>query len=114
MPSVTRKTRRKLYLFVFAIIYALVFFEVGIMYQENNNKTRHEAGKKIIQESKMSRRKELLSDFHHEPHILLKSVLKGETVRNDTSFAIKKTTSTSESFKKVKYSRTGNSDVLVF
>lgn len=115
MLSVNRKIRRKLYLFIFATIYALFFFKVGIMYQENNSKMRQDAGKKIVEESKITRREDLISDFHHEPHILLKSLLKGEvttkTIHNDTSLTVGKTTSTSKSFNRVK---TENSDVLVF
>lgn len=77
-----------------------------------------EAGEKIIQESKLLRRKELLGDFHHEPHILLKSALKGEdtskTIRNNTSLTVGETASKSESFNRAKFPSTENSDVLVF
>lgn len=120
--GVSRKIRRKLYTFLFAVIYAFVFFEVGMKYQENNSKTKHKGQQNIvnIQESKILRRKELLSDWHHQPHILLKSALKGNVtaktmIQNDTtSFTIGKTTSSSrETFHRVKYSSTVNSDILV-
>jgi hypothetical protein len=100
-------------MFLFAAMYAFVFFEAGILYQDKYSKVSHEAGQQNVQESKMLRRKELLSDFHHEPHILLQSALKDE-VHNDTSFAIGKTTPSAETFKRIKLSNTESSDVLVF
>ena len=113
MPSMSRKIRRKLYMFVFAVMYAFIFFEAGILYQDKYSRMRLEAGQQNVQESKVLRRKELVSDFHHEPNIVLRSVIKGE-VNNDTSFAIEKTTSSLKSLKRIKPSNTDGSDFLVF
>jgi len=110
LSSMSRKTRRKLYVFAFAVMYAFVFFEAGILYQDKYRRMRHKAGQKTVQESKVLRTKELLSDFHHEPHILLQSALRGK-VHNDTSLG--KTTSSLESLKRVKLSNTDGSDFLV-
>lgn len=106
----SRKTRRKLYVIVFAVMYAFVFFKAGILYRDKYSKMRQEAEQETVQESKVLRRKELLSDFHHEPHIVLQSALRGE-VYNDTSFG--KTTPSLESLKRIKLSNTDGSDFLV-
>ena len=113
MPSVSRKIRRKLCMFVFAVLYAFIFFEAGILYQDKISNKRLEARQQNVQESKVFRRKELVSDFHHEPNVLLQSVIKGE-VNNDTRFAIGKTTSSLKSLKRIKPSNTDGSDFLVF
>ena len=113
MPSMSRKTRRKLYVVVFAVMYAFVFFEAGILYQEKYSKMEQEVGQQNAEELKVLHRKELLNDFHHQPHILLQMALRGD-VHNDTSFTIKKTTSSLKSLKKIKLSNTDGSDFLVF
>ena len=108
MPSMRRKSRRKLYVFVFAVMYAFVFFEAGILYQDKYSKMKQEAGQQNVEELKVLRRKELLNDFHHQPHILLQTA--SSEAHNDTSFTIKKTTSSL----KHKLSNTDGSDFLVF
>ena len=113
MPSMSRKIRRKLYMFVFAVMYAFIFFEAGILYQDKYSRMRLEAEQQNVQESKELHRKELVSDFHHEPNIVLQSVIKGE-VNNDTSFAIEKTTSSLKSLKRILPFNTDGSDFLVF
>ena len=113
MPSMSRKTRRKLCVFVFAIMYAFVFFEAGILYQDKCSKMKQEAGQQNAEELKVLHWKELLNDFHHQPHILLQTALGGE-VHNDTSFTIRKTTSSLKSLKRIKHPNTDGSDFLVF
>ena len=113
MPSMRRKSRRKLYVFVFAVMYAFVFFEAGILYQDKYSKMKQEAGQRNVEELKVLRREELLNDFHHQPHMLLQTASRGE-VHNNTSFTINKTTSSLKSLKRIKRSNTDDSDFLVF
>lgn len=111
MTIVSRNTRRKIFIFLFAIIYALIFFEVGIIYQENY-------GKKTNRTSEIWRRRELEIDFHHRPDVLIESVSRGEeitkTALDDSLRAIIKTTRPSYSVNKRKYPRQGDSDILEF
>jgi len=100
-------------MFVFAVLYAFIFFEAGTLYQDKNINMRLEARQQNVQESKVFRREELVSDFHHEPNILLQSVIEDE-INNDTRFAIGKTTSSLKSLKRIKPSKTDGSDFLVF
>ena len=97
MPAgaVSRRVRRTICVFTLAVIYAFVFFEVGILYQGNKNKRAQVTQQS--QQSKTSHKRESVSDFHHQPHILLKSLehkLKGEMSTrekiNSTSFSIGK------------------------
>ena len=111
MTIVSRNTRRKIFIFLFAIIYALIFFEVGIVYQENY-------GKKTNRTSEIWRRGELEIDFHHRLDVLIESVSRGEeitkTALDDSLRAIVKTTRPSYSVNKRKYPRPGDSDILEF
>ena len=94
-------------------MYAFVFFEAGILYQDKNSKLKQETGEQNVEELKGMRRNEQLNDFHHQPHMLLQTALRGE-VHNETSFTIKKTTSSLKSLKRIKLSNTDGSDFLVF
>lgn len=112
MPAgaVSRRVRRTICVFTLAVIYAFVFFEVGILYQGNKNKR-----------AQVTQQRESVSDFHHQPHILLKSLehkLKGEMSTrekiNSTSFSIGKMTSSSEAFDNVNGPMTQRSQLLFF
>ena len=72
MPGIGKKIRRNVCVFLLAVIYAFVFFKVSILYQESRNKTRQE--RQHSRGSKITHTKEILSHFHREPRILLKSL----------------------------------------
>lgn len=115
MRSVGRKIRRNACVFLLALIFAYVLFEVGMLYQEKQNEKRQEQERN--KGSMKTHRKESVRDISKKRDIVLKSLndkLKDVTERksNDAMILIGKLTSSPEK-KTAEGRRVERSDVLI-
>ena len=115
MRGVGKKIRRNACVFLLALIFAYVFFEVGMLYQEKQNEKRQEQERN--KGSMKTHRKESVRDISKKRDIVLKSLndkLKEVTERksNDAMILIGKLTSSPEK-KPAEARRVERSDVLI-
>ena len=115
MRGVGRKIRRNARVFLLALIFAYVFFEIGMLYQEKQNEKRQEQERN--KESMKTHTTESVRDISEKRDIVLKSLndkLKEVTERksNDVMILIGKLTSSPEK-KPTEARRVERSDVLI-
>lgn len=115
MRVVGKKIRRNACVFLLALIFAYVFFEVGMLYQEKQNEKRQEQERN--KGSMKIHTKESVRDISEKRDIVLKSLndkLKEVTERksNDAMILIGKLTSSPEK-KTAEGRRVERSDVLI-
>lgn len=100
-PEMSRKQRRNILLFTLAVICAILFIQLVILNQENENKRNFEHQKQELEEESPIRSPD---DFHYQPHLFMKvTQRKFEGKRrfdsrriSDTSLSVGKITSTAE------------------
>ena len=114
MRGVGKKIRRNACVFLLALIFAYVFFEIGMLYQEKQNEKRQEQGRN--KGSMKTHTKESVRDISEKRDIVLKSLndkLKEVTERksNNVMILIGKLTSSPEK-KRAEARRVERSDVL--
>lgn len=114
MRGVGKKIRRNACVFLLALIFAYVFFEIGMLYQENQNEKRQEQERN--KGSTKTHTKESVRDISEKRDIVLKSLndkLKEVTERksNNVMILIGKLTSSPEK-KRAEARRVERSDVL--
>ena len=115
MRGVGKKIRRNACVFLLALIFAYVFFEIGMLYQEKQNEKRQEQERN--KGSMKTHTKESVRDISEKRDIVLKSLndkLKEVTERksNDVMILIGKLTSSPEK-KPPEAPRVERSDVLI-
>lgn len=115
MRGVGKKIRRNACVFLLALIFAYVFFEIGMLYQEKQNEKRQEQERN--KRSMKTHTKESVRDISEKRDIVLKSLndkLKEVTERksNDGMILIGKLTSSPEK-KPLEARRVERSDVLI-
>ena len=115
MRGVGKKIRRNACVFLLALIFAYVFFEIGMLYQEKQNEKRQEQERN--KESMKTHTTESVRDISEKRDIVLKSLndkLKEVTERksNDVMIFIGKLTSSPEK-KPAEARRVERSDVLI-
>lgn len=114
MRGVGKKIRRNACVFLLALIFAYVFFEIGMLYQEKQNEKRQEQERN--KGSMKTHTKESVRDISEKRDIVLKSLndkLKEVTERksNNVMILIGKLTSSPEK-KRAEARRVERSDVL--
>lgn len=114
MRGVGKKIRRNACVFLLALIFAYVFFEIGMLYQEKQNEKRQEQERN--KGSMKTHTKESVRDITEKRDIVLKSLndkLKEVTERksNNVMILIGKLTSSPEK-KRAEARRVERSDVL--
>ena len=114
MRGVGKKIRRNACVFLLALIFAYVFFEIGMLYQEKQNEKRQEQERN--KESMKTHTTESVRDISEKRDIVLKSLndkLKEVTERksNNVMILIGKLTSSPKK-KRAEARRVERSDVL--
>lgn len=113
MRGVGKKIRRNACVFLLALIFAYVFFEIGMLYQEKQNEKRQEQERN--KGSMKTHTKESVRDISEKRDIVLKSLndkLKEVTERkSNVMILIGKLTSSPEK-KRAEARRVERSDVL--
>lgn len=114
MRGVGKKIRRNACVFLLALIFAYVFFEIGMLYQEKQNEKRQEQERN--KESIKTHTTDSVRDISEKRDIVLKSLndkLKEVTERksNNVMILIGKLTSSPEK-KRAEARRVERSDVL--
>ena len=117
-PEMSRKQRQNILLFTLAVICAILFIQLVILNQENENKRNFEHQKQELEEESPIRSPD---DFHHQPHLFMKATQRkfegkrrfGSRRINDTSLSVGKITSTAETVTSNKPNKgKGNFNVL--
>lgn len=116
MRGVGRKIRRNACVFLLALIFAYVFIEVGMLYQEKQNEKRQEQERN--KGSMKTHTKESVRDISEKRHIVLKSLndkLKEVTERksNDARMILIGKLTSSPEKKPAEARRVERSDVLI-